>query len=419
MSVTADVQRVDAPREWPPHAPDGAGFDARALVCLVASLALLWPFVAAFYWPASAGLDVTGHPIGRDFINVWVGPQVAFGNGFATLFDLDAYHTALGTFFGHPLPFHNWGYPLFALPAFWPLAQLPYAAALAIWTLGLFAVFAGVTLSQLPGQRAFGLIMLAFAPACLINAIGGQNGFLSAALFLGGIVWLDRRPVAAGVLFGLLTFKPHLGVVLPFALLALGAWRVIASATVTTIVLVAGSVALFGLEPWRQYVEVTSAYQVLLLERFQGFYTSMMVSGVASARAFGVPYSAAVLAQVMLALPVLAAACWAVRRTSDARARALVLASATPLVTPYAFNYDLTALAAALVWAACRPMPCSMGRDTILFLGWITPILAMHLNVRGLGLAPLALLAVFVLSVREAAVQAVPVARPQPRTEMA
>jgi len=143
MSVTADLQRVDAPREWPPHARDGAGFDALALVCLVASLALLWPFVAAFYWPAGAGLDVTGHPIGRDFINVWVGPQVAFGHGFATLFDLDAYHTALGTFFGHPLPFHNWGYPLFTLPAFWPLAQLPYAAALAIWTFGLFAVFAG------------------------------------------------------------------------------------------------------------------------------------------------------------------------------------------------------------------------------------------------------------------------------------
>ena len=42
-----------------------------------------------------------------------MGPQVAFGDGFATLFDLNAYHTALGTVFGHPLPFHNWGYPLF------------------------------------------------------------------------------------------------------------------------------------------------------------------------------------------------------------------------------------------------------------------------------------------------------------------
>src|SRR5262249_28594194 len=151
----------------------------------------------------------------------------------------------------------------------------------------------------------------------------------SAALFLGGILWLDRQPIAAGILFGLLTFKPHLGVVLPFALLALGAWRGVVSATLTTMVVVAGAGAVVGLEPWRQYVEVTSAHQVLLLERFQGFYTTMMVSGVASARAFGLPYSAALAAQGMLAVPVLAAACWAVRRTSDARTRALVLASAT------------------------------------------------------------------------------------------
>ena len=55
----------------------------------------------------------------------------------------------------------------------------------------------------------------------------------------------------AGILFGLLTYKPHLGVVVPFALLALGAWRTIAAATVTAILLIAASVAMFGLDAWR------------------------------------------------------------------------------------------------------------------------------------------------------------------------
>ncbi len=113
------------------------------------------------------------------------------------------------------LPFHNWGYPPFTLLLLRPLGGLPYFAALALWTAGLFAVFAGVTLSQVPPERrGAALVALALAPACLINAVGGQNGFLTAALLLGGLLALDRRPILAGILFGLLTWKPHLGLVL-------------------------------------------------------------------------------------------------------------------------------------------------------------------------------------------------------------
>jgi hypothetical protein len=373
------------------------------LLYLATSLVLFCPLLVWFYWPAGHGLDVTGHPIGRDFINVWVGPQLAFDGRLATLFDLQAYHDAIGPLFGRPLPFHAWGYPPFTLAAFWPLAQLPYFAALLVWTAGLFAIFATVTLSQVAREeRAYGLLALALAPACLINAVGGQNGFLTAALMLGGILAIDRRPVFAGVLFGLLTFKPHLGLILPFALLALGAWRVIASATVTALALVAISVAIFGVEPWRQYFEVTGPWLAELLQRFNGFYRNMMISGVAAARMLGLTYQTGLMIQAALTLAVLAAACWAVRATADPHRRAFVLASAAPLVTPYAHNYDLTALAAVVVWRLCRPLPPSGAANLLLFLAWIIPLLAMHLNWHDIGIAPIVLLAVFALSVHEA-----------------
>jgi hypothetical protein len=373
---------------------------------LVPSVALLVPWLTAYYWPAGGGLDVAAHQIGRDFINVWSGPQLAFGGKLAVLFDLKAYHAAIGDLWGAKLPFHNWGYPLFTLPAFWPLAQLPYFVALAVWTFGLFAIFAAVTLSQVErAMRPYALLALALAPACLINAIGGQNGFLSAALLLGGTLLIDRRPLVAGVLFGLLTFKPHLGFVLPFCLLALGAWRVIAAAVVTTVLLVGMSVALFGIEAWRQYVDVTSAHQLLLLEGFRGFYTSMMVSGVAGARTFGVDYPVALMLQIAVAIAVIAASCWAVRATSDPRRRAAVLASAAVLVTPYAFNYDLTALSAVLVWHLAGPLrrDRSLAESALLFLGWTIPILAMYLNINGIGLAPVVIAAVFAGSVHAVA----------------
>jgi hypothetical protein len=305
--------------------------------------------------------------------------------------------------FGRPLPFHNWSYPLFTLPVFWLLAQLPYFVALAVWTLGLWAAFAAITLSQIERpNRPYALLALLLAPACLINVVSGQNGFLSAALMLGGVICLDRRPIAAGILFGLLAFKPQLAFVLPFTLLVLGAWRVMAAAALTAIVLVVGSVALFGIEPWQRYFEVTGAYQVLLLQNFQGFYTTMMVSVFAGARTFGLSYSAAMAIQIAVALPVLVGACLAVRRTSDPCRRAFVLVSAAPLLTPYAFNYDLTALAAALIWTLEGRLSWRSEWRSVYFVAYCAPVAMIGLQPQGLGLMPFVLVAVFLMSLQEA-----------------
>jgi hypothetical protein len=366
------------------------------------SLAFVAPLVVLFYWPAGNGLDVTGHQIGRDFINNWVGPQLAFGGRLGVLFDLDAYHAALGELFGRPVPFHNWGYPMFTLPAFWPLAQLPYFWALALWTAGLFALFAGVTVSQVErSQRGYALLALALAPACLINAIGGQNGFLSAALLLGGMLCVGSRPIWAGILFGLLTFKPHLGLAVPFVLIALGAWRTITVASVTALAMIAVTVPLFGIEAWRQYVEVTGAHQALLLDRFHGFYTIMMASVFAGGRTVGLTYQAAMAMQAAVAIPVVVTLCWAVRRTADPCLRAALVACAAVLVSPYAFNYDLTAVSAALVWVLAGRLPLRPTLAPIYLLAWIAPAAMMYLNMVGLGIMPLAVLAFYAITVRE------------------
>jgi alpha-1,2-mannosyltransferase len=367
------------------------------------SILLIAPLLVWIYRPAADGLDVIGYPIGRDFINVWSGPQLAFGGQLATLFDFSGYERAIGVLFGQPLPFTIWSYPLFTLPVFWPLGQLPYFWALATWTFGLFALFATVTLSQIePAKRGLALVVLTFAPACLINIIGGQNGFLSATLLLGGILVLDRQPVLAGVLFGLLTFKPQLGAVLPFALLALGAWRTIASAVVTVLVLVAASIALFGIEPWRQYFEIVGPFLVQGMRDFHGFYKFMMASVLAGGRTFGLSYPISLAIQIAVSLPVLIAACWAVRRTSDPCRRAFVLATAAPLITPYAFNYDLPMVAAVLTWIMFGRLPWRPEWSVLYLLGWMTPVALMYANMLGLGVAPLVLILLFAASLYEA-----------------
>jgi hypothetical protein len=355
---------------------------------LVAALSLMAPLLP-MYWPAGQGLDATGHPIGRDFINVWAGPQVAFRGKVEALFDIRAYRESIDALFARSLPFHYWSYPLYTLFAFWPLAQLPYFWALAAWTLGLLVVFSAVVVREVePSCRLPALTLLTTAPACLLNVIGGQNGFLSAALFLSGIRCIDGRPVVAGVLFGLLSFKPHLGVVLPFALLALRAWRVIASAVVTSLTLFATSVAVFGWGAWANYFTATSAIQFSLLEHFKGFYTSMMVSVLACLRAGGVPYEKAMFLQAVFSVGAIAGAVWAVRHARDSCQRAFILITATLLATPYAFNYDMTALAAVLVWLMVGRLQAKSMAGIMYISAWLAPPAVMILTLFGVGVAP-------------------------------
>ena len=62
----------------------------------------------------------------------------------------------------------------------------------------------------------------------------GQTGFLTAALLTGGVLCLERREALAGILFGLLAYKPQFGLLIPLVLVAGGYWRAIAAAGATS-----------------------------------------------------------------------------------------------------------------------------------------------------------------------------------------
>ncbi len=166
---------------------------------------------------------------------------------------------------------------------YWPAANFltsqvtPLVAnpvALTAWTVvfgGLFLFIA--TRPIAPERRFLAAILIVLSPAALINTIGGQNGFLTGALVLTGMLFAQRRPVLAGLAIGCLAIKPHLAIVLPFVLMAIGAWRAFATATLTVLGLAIGSVAVLGVEPWQDYFRITGALQFSLLEVFQDFNT--------------------------------------------------------------------------------------------------------------------------------------------------
>ena len=218
------------------------------------ALALIAAYAAALAYLAisSHGLnDAQGRPLGTDFSNVYAaGTQVLAGMAPAP-FDPALQYAREQAIFGAATPFYGWHYPPFFLFVAAALALLPYVPALIVWqvvTLALYLLAIRAILAAAPSLRRDPLwLLLALAfPAVFVNLGHGHNGFLTAALVGAGLALLDRRPIAAGILFGLLAYKPQFGILIPLVLVATGRWRTLAAAAATVMVLLLATVLAFG-----------------------------------------------------------------------------------------------------------------------------------------------------------------------------
>lgn len=119
----------------------------------------------------------------------------------------------------------------------------------------------------------------------LINLGHGQNAFLSAALFGAATLELNSRPTIAGVLFGWLAYKPQLGIVIPFALVAARRSNTFAAASATVFALAAIATLAFGADIWCAFLANTSLATAVLERglveacKLQSTYAAVRVLG--------------------------------------------------------------------------------------------------------------------------------------------
>jgi alpha-1,2-mannosyltransferase len=287
-------------------------------------------------------VDVSGYAIGRDFINVWMGGRSAFAGGPAPWFDLPAYNDAITALFGTQLPPHYWSYPPHLLLFTWPFGLMTYLAAYALWCAAGVALY---VLAAADGDfRRDHLLFLAMAPGVAVCVFFGQNGFFTAALLIAGLNYLDRRPLVAGVLFGILTVKPQLGLLLPLMLVVTGHWRTIAAAVVTTAVLIALTSALYGVPIWSAYLDKVGPQQNWLLTEGGGLLQAMVCSPFAAVRLTGLSLAAAWAAQAFITASAIGAVAWTYWRRRDPVLSTALLITATFLATPWSLTYDLVVL---------------------------------------------------------------------------
>jgi alpha-1,2-mannosyltransferase len=362
--------------------------------------------VAAAIWIALADglVDRNDKPIGTDFSNVWAaGKLVLDGQPDAPFDPVRQYAAEKEAFPGHPVPFFGWHYPPLFLIVAAALALAPYGWALLIWTSVTLAAYLATMRAIVPRPETM-LLALAF-PATFVNLGHGQNGFLTASLLSGALLLLDRRPVLAGVLIGLLAYKPQFGVMIPLVLLATLRWRVIAAAATTVLVACAATLVFFGMKVWVAFAEFTGFTRVVVLEAGDTGWEKIQ-SIFSAVRMWGGSIDAAYMAQAALALAVAASLVWLWRSRAADDLKAAALACACLLATPYVLDYDLVVLAVAIAFFARHGLAHGF-RDyeiSLLAFVWVTPLIARSIaDLTDLPLGLIAMLALYGLTMRRAA----------------
>ena len=328
--------RIGAAFSWP---PDSDKFRLLAGVLLAFS-----GLYSLFYLAVGIG---RGWRAGfGDSFALWMWGRFAIEHPAAQIYDpalLRGAQLALGM---DPGGSYGFAYPPSYLLVLWPLAHLSgWAVLVALMAISL-PLYLWATLGN--DLRLPSLAMALLAPATVIAVISGQSAFLVAALLVGGVRLLPVRPIAAGVLFGLLTVKPQLGLLLPVALVAARCWRSVVAAATTGIALIAVTSLLFGADAWlawassiagfSRYVAADSAEVRHLMPTVLAALTQL---GVAPPLAQFVQSGATVVA---------GAAVWWLYRRDTGRLSAAGLLVAALLATPYAFVYDMPILTAAVIW---------------------------------------------------------------------
>jgi alpha-1,2-mannosyltransferase len=390
---------------------------SRERLRLVAGALLIASTIGFLFLVVTAhdGIDRQGRPIGTDFSNVYAaGTYVLDGDPDAP-FDPVQQYARERTIFGAATPFYGWHYPPYFLFIAGALAEMPYGVALTVWqasTLLLYLMMIWLILQpRLHGAQIARSVMtsdwlllaLAF-PAVLINVGHGQNGFLTAALLGGGLATLNRWPLLAGVLFGLLVYKPQFGLMIPVALIAGGYWRSIVAAAATAALLTLVTTFAFGPPVWHAFLASTHFSRTVVLE--QGATGWEKIQSLFSwARMWGAPIPLAYAVQGVLTLALGVALVWLWRGTTSAALKAASLCLAAILATPYTLDYDMMVLAPVIAFFATDGLTRGFRpwEKTGLAALWLVPIVSR--SVAQTTLIPLgvpAMLAMFVLILRRA-----------------
>jgi hypothetical protein len=370
---------------------------------------------------------VSGKMLGHDFLAFYTGGHFARTEQLAKLYDLDAvrnFQASMVKSAGLEVekgygPFWN---PPFVALAFEPLAALDYPDALKVWMIlnGAVMVLTVGVLVKLLGAgdwKTWALVPLFFmANMPFIQAVShGQNTFITLGLLLAVVIlWRNEMPLAAGLIAGLLAYKPqHAAIVALVLCCSLGRQAILGLGVTGVILLVINITALPGTlqdflfkmpanltafqeaQPyyWERHATFKAFWRLMLMGKSLGSTTPLvMLLWCCSMAPFAIG--------LVLAAWREAGRKWVggfqelikTERTRDRLIAATI--AAAPLLMPFSFDYDLLLLAIpAVLWARelIKDRKPLSGVDRVAMFGWVglylwtfvNPALAGRIGVNG------------------------------------
>lgn len=368
----------------------------------LAATALVFSYIAllgAMWWAQGHPwfIEPTGLPAPQDFIIFRVAATMALEGRAAEAYQLPLFAMELEALVGQPGPFLlNWPYPPSLTLILVPFALLPYGVAFIAWVVATGGCLAAVMWTS-PALRQ-GIVFVFAAPASLAVVAKGQNSFLSAALMTGFLVMMDRKPWVSGVFLGLLTYKPHLGAVIPLLLIVMRRWDIILPATATALAFAGLSMVALGPAIWVDFL--WSVFAVAdnfmtpetALPAMQTVYASaaMMMGKVPAGLLHAITLIAATLAVIRV-----------LRAGPDPGTRAAAIIAVSLLAPPYAFQHDGILLVVAGAFLLGTPSDRPWRWEAALVTGAVLlPGLTLFMSWGPPG--PLAAITILLLAMRRA-----------------
>lgn len=361
---------------------------------LVATLYGWAELVSTFIHPGSIGLNHIAP--GTDWMVFYGAVRSALAGHLPLVMngdDFTAYlNRAFADWLSAPLQFRPWFYPpsfLVLLLPFAPLGLVGSYVAFQLVTGGFLA--AALDKGGLDAAASRYLIAaVLISPAASNNMLDGQCAFLVAGLMVAGVRLIAARPVLAGAVLGLLSFKPQFFLLVPFALVALDQWRSLIAAAASALLLALVSALIFGVDLWIWWVPQAIANLTSPDPKWVEYGRIWGHSVWACAVLLGLPPRLASLLQ-LAALAGGAIATFVAFRSSLSTDRKLaVLLAGAVLAAPHSGPYDAVLLVVAVGLLLAGEARAPNRLHWLLGFGiWLVPLISPPAYVVAGRFAPL------------------------------
>ena len=319
--------------------------------------------------------DLKGKPIGSDFTAFWATSFMVLSGESAQVYEdnriFAVEKSITGVDYKNPIPYPPIWFLIVA-----PLALFDYMPSLILWLTLTFSAFLYVIYRFAPHKLTIWLT-LSF-PGTFQNVIHGHNGFVTAFILGLALLIIERYPLIAGLVLGLLSFKPHLVMLVPLLLIAGRSWRTLLGMGISVFLLTLASTILFGVDTWFRFFEKIPIMFYLLKDGYMQMH--QVVSTTGALLLMGVPYHTAIWIHLLLSVTGIGLAVTVWYKDAPCYVKHSLLVLTMLLVTPYANSYDLTLLALPICWLgwqAYERTEISTLASFYLIAAWSLPILSV------------------------------------------